>query len=78
MQERRTGRNFLYLGCRFDQEIQRTFARQIAKRSSDKHWAVIQGELSKNEARFLELQNITRLDLPLDEAVRRISEAMGA
>ncbi|GAA4247148.1 SIR2 family protein [Azospirillum formosense] len=77
VQERRAGRSFLYLGCRFDQEIQRTFARQIAKRSSDKHWAVIEGELSKNEARFLELQNITRLDLPLDEAVRRISEAMG-
>lgn len=78
VQERRAGRSFLYLGCRFDQEIQRTFARQIAKRSSDRHWAVIEGELSKNEARFLELQNITRLDLPLDEAVRRIGAAMGA
>lgn len=72
----RVGRNFLFLGCRFDQEIQRTFARQIAKRSSDHHWAVIEGELSRNEARFLELHNITRLDLPLGEAVQLISEAM--
>ncbi len=77
VQERRAGRHFLYLGCRFDQEIQRTFGRQIAKRSSDRHWAVIEGELSKNEARFLAQHNITRLDLPLAEAVRRIGEAMG-
>ena len=77
VQERRAGRNFLYLGCRFDQEIQRTFGRQIAKRSSDKHWAVIEGELSKNEARFLELHNITRLDLPLAEAIQKIGAAVG-
>lgn len=76
VQERRAGKNFLYLGCRFDQEIQRTFGRQISKRSSDKHWAVIEGELSKNEARFLELHNITRLDLPLAEAIRLIGEAV--
>ncbi len=78
VQDRRKDKHFLYLGCRFDQEIQRTFGRQIAKRSSGKHWAVIEGELSKNEARFLDQQNITRLDLPLDEAIRRIAQAMGA
>lgn len=78
VQDRRKDKHFLYLGCRFDQELQRTFGRQIAKRSSGKHWAVIEGELSKNEARFLDQQNITRLDLPLDEAVRRIAEAMEA
>ncbi|WP_377808855.1 SIR2 family protein [Azospirillum sp. A29] len=69
VQDRRAGRHFLYLGCRFDQEIQRTFARQIAKRSSDSHWAVIPGELSKNETRFLALHGIKRIDLTLEEAV---------
>jgi len=77
VQQRRTGKHFLYLGCRFDAEIQRTVARQIAKRSSDTHWAVIAGELSKNEARFLDTHGIARIDLPLDEAVRRITQAMG-
>ena len=77
VQRRRAGKHMLYLGCRFDAEIQRTFARQIAKRSSDTHWAVIAGALSKNEARFLDRQGITRIDLALDEAVRRIAEAMG-
>jgi len=69
VQERRASRHFLYLGCRFDHEIQRTFARQIAKRSADSHWAVIPGELSKNEARFLALHGIKRIDMTLEEAV---------
>jgi len=76
VQRRRAGKHFLYLGCRFDAEIQRTFARQIAKRSSGRHWAVIEGELSKNEVRFLEQQGIVRIDLPLEEAVTRIGEAV--
>ncbi|HEY0885531.1 MAG TPA: SIR2 family protein [Ramlibacter sp.] len=78
VKDRRAGRHFLYLGCRFDAEIQRTFARQIAKRSTDRHWAVLPGEPTKNEARFLELHNITRIDLPLDEAITRIDAAMAA
>lgn len=76
VQERRTGKHFLFLGCRFDQEIQRTFGRQISKRSSDRHWAVIPGEVSKNESRFLEKHGITRLDLPLGEAVARLEAAL--
>ena len=35
------------------------------KRSSLQHWALIEGELSKNEERFLQEMNITRLDMPL-------------
>lgn len=66
VQERRRGRNFLFLGCRFVYQLDRIFARQVMKRSSDRHWALIQGDLSKNEARFLEEMNITRLDLPLN------------
>ncbi len=61
----RTGRGFLFLGCRFNDQLQRTFARQIMKRSSGKHWAVLPGELSRNESRFLEEQNITRIDMSL-------------
>lgn len=76
VKERRAGRHFVYLGCRFDHEIQRTFGRQIAKRSSDRHWAVIQGELSRNEERFLSQHGITRIDLPLDVAVEMVEEAM--
>ena len=67
VKELRQGRNFLFLGCRFNDQLQRTFARQIMKRSSDSHWAVLPGELTRNEARFLEEQNIRRIDMSLEE-----------
>ena len=67
VQELRSGRSFLFLGFRFNDQLQRTFARQIMKRSSDRHWAVLAGELTRNEQRFLTEQNIKRIDMPLHE-----------
>lgn len=67
VQKIRSGRNFLFLGCRFAEQLDRLFARQIMKRSSDRHWAVLPDQLTKNEAKFLDEQNITRIDLPLSE-----------
>lgn len=72
VQELRTDRHFLFLGCRFRNQLERTFARQIMKRSSDLHWAVMPGELTRNEARFLQEQNIKRLDMPLDAFQERL------
>jgi hypothetical protein len=69
VQQLRSGRHFLFLGCRFRTQLERTFARQVMKRSSDRHWAVLPGELTRNEARFLEEQNIQRIDMPLEEFV---------
>ncbi len=65
VQQRRVGKNFLFIGCRFASQLERIFALQIMKRSSEKHWALIEGELTKNEERFLNEQNITRLDIPM-------------
>jgi hypothetical protein len=70
IQQLRTGRHFLFLGCRFRNQLERTFARQIMKRSSDLHWAVLPGELTRNEARFVAEQNIKRIDMPLDAFAR--------
>jgi len=75
VQQLRTGRHFLFLGCRFSNQLERTFARQIMKRSSDLHWAVLPGELTRNEERFLAEQNIKRLDIPLDVFARMLSGA---
>jgi hypothetical protein len=69
VQELRTGRHFLFLGCRFNDQLQRTFARQIMKRSSDHHWAVLPGALTRNELRFFEEQNIQHIDMPLQQFV---------
>lgn len=65
VQELRSGSHFLFLGCRFDNQLSRTYARQVMKRSSDKHWAVIDGPLTRMEQKFLQEQNIERIDLPL-------------
>jgi len=66
VQELRTGRSLLFLGCRFNDQLQRTFARQIMKRSSGRHWAVLPDNLTRNEARFLQEQNIERIDMSLE------------
>jgi hypothetical protein len=76
VQQRRIGKNFLFLGCRFRNQLDRIFARQIIKRSSFKHWAVIEGELTKNEVRFLGEMNITRIELPLGEALAQFSRVI--
>lgn len=72
VQQRRLGKNFLFLGCRFGYQLDRIFARQIMKRSSFQHWAFIEGELTKNEARFLKEMNITRLDMPLSTLIEAL------
>lgn len=72
VKERRTGRNFLYLGCRFDAELKRTFARQISKRSSDCHWAILPEEPTEKEQRFLEKYNVTPVYMPLAEAMEKL------
>ncbi|MFZ2122457.1 MAG: SIR2 family protein [Rhodoferax sp.] len=72
----RTGRNFLFLGCRFDDQLTRCFARQIMKRSSDRHWAVLPHEPTRMEARFLQEQNITRIAMPLAQFAPSLMAAM--
>lgn len=78
VKQMRTGRHFLFLGCRFRNQLERTYARQIMKRSSDLHWAVLPDEPTRNEARFLAEQNIQRIDLPLAEFVRQLLGAEAA
>ena len=65
VQTLRRGRHFLFLGCRFNDQLQRTFARQIIKRSSDLHWAVLEGAPTRNEQRFMAEYGIRQIDMPL-------------
>jgi SIR2-like domain len=65
VQTLRKERGFLFLGCRFNDQLQRTMARQIMKRSAGPHWAVLTGELTRNERRFMDEQQIRQLDMPL-------------
>ncbi len=72
----RRDKHFLFVGCRFDSQLDRAFARQIMKRSSDRHWAVLPDTPTRNEQRFLDEQNITRLELPLPKFVAGLAHAM--
>ncbi len=72
----RSGRSFLFLGCRFDDQLTRSFARQIMKRSCDHHWAVLPEEPTRMEARFLQEQGITRIDLSLAKFADALVEAL--
>lgn len=74
VQELRKGKSFLFLGCRFTTQLDRIFARQIIKRSSDKHWAVLPEEMTRNEARFVEQYNIERLSMTLAEFESEFAE----
>ncbi len=71
----RKGRSFLFLGCRFATQLERAFARQIMKRSSDLHWAVIDGPLTRNEEKFLAEQKIHRIDRPLGDFVAALASS---
>lgn len=75
VQQLRTGRGFLFMGCRFNDQLTRTFARQIMKRSGDRHWAVLPETPTRMEARFLEEHNVTRIDRPLAEVTALLSAA---
>ncbi|OAN44779.1 transcriptional regulator [Paramagnetospirillum marisnigri] len=72
---RRAGRGFVFLGCRFYDQILRTFARQICKRSGGPRYAVVPEDLTRNEYKFLELEGIKPVTMPLSEAVATLTAA---
>ncbi|MFN3078178.1 MAG: SIR2 family NAD-dependent protein deacylase, partial [Alphaproteobacteria bacterium] len=59
VQQRRADCGFVFLGCRFYDQMLRTYARQILKRSAGPHYAMLPEEPTANERRFLEEQGIT-------------------
>lgn len=75
VQSRRAALGFVFLGCRFNDQLPRAFARQILKRSAGPHFAVLPDEPTRMEARFLSEQGITRIQLPLAEAASLLCAA---
>lgn len=66
VRQSRKDMGFLFLGCRFDDQMLRSYARQILKRSAGPHYAIMaDGGLTRNEERFLQDMQISILDLPL-------------
>lgn len=73
VQALRTQLGFVFLGCRFNDQLPRAFARQILKRSKGPHFAVLPEEPTRMEARFLEEAGITRIALPLAEVAQALA-----
>ena len=73
VRERRAGRHFLFLGCRFDTQLERIFARQTMKRSSALHWAVLPEPPTRNAQRFLDEQGIVRITTTLIELAQALA-----
>ena len=74
VKNRRTDRSFLFLGCRFHDQLLRTYARQLKKRSATLHYAVIEpGSMTKNETKFILAEGIVPIAMPLAEAVAIIT-----
>ncbi len=78
VQQRRAALGFVFLGCRFDDQLTRAFARQVMKRSAGPHVAVLPDEPTRMEARFLAEQGITRIDRPLAEVAAALCGAAQA
>ena len=76
IKDRRTERNFLFIGCRFHDQLLRTYARQLSKRSVLPQYAVVDPALlSKNERRFFATQGLVPLAIPLQRATEIILAA---
>lgn len=70
VKQRRIGRSFLFIGCRFDDQLLRIYARQITKRSANVHYALVEPDvLSRNERSFLLGQGLIPLAVALPRAV---------
>lgn len=70
VKDRRTERTFLFIGCRFNDQLLRTYARQVSKRSGAPHHVIVEPDtLSKNEMRFFISQGLNPLAIPLQRAV---------
>jgi hypothetical protein len=70
VKDRRTERSFLFIGCRFHDQLLRSYAKQISKRSRFPHYAIVDADtLTKNELRFVITQGITPIAIPLDRAI---------
>ena len=75
VQQRRKKLGFVFLGCRFNDQLPRAFARQILKRSAGPHYAVLAEAPTRMESRFLAEQGITRIALPLHQVAQELTHA---
>ncbi len=75
VQQLRSGREFLFIGCRFSDQLSRSFARQIMKRSGERHWMLLTETPTRNELRFLQEQHIRVIPMTLQDFASQLVRA---
>jgi len=75
VKDRRSGRGFLFVGCRFHDQMLRTYARQIMKRSGGPSYIVMDFAPTRMEERFFAEQGIEPLACTTADAVEAIVSA---
>ncbi len=75
VKERRTGHGFVFIGCRFDDQMLRTYARQILKRSAGPHYAIVDFEPTRMEEKFFAEMAIEPIAATLVGAIEAIVSA---
>lgn len=74
VKEIRASRGFVFLGCRFYDQMLRAYARQIAKHSAGPHYILVGPEtLTRNEVKFLKEMNLVVVKAPLSDLVERLT-----
>ena len=69
----RETRGFVFLGCRFHDQMLRTYARQIIKRSKGPHYVLVEDELlTKNETKFFDEIGATVVAAKIGELAKRL------
>jgi len=76
VKDRRTMRSFLFIGCRFHDQLLRTYARQMMKRSASPHYVIVEPEtLTRNEIRFFAAQGMIPIAMPIERAAAILRDA---
>lgn len=77
VKDRRATRGFVFLGCRFHDQMLRTYARQIIKRSKGPHVVVVDRpeDLTRNELKFFADQLIVPVAATLPAFTTRLQAA---
>jgi hypothetical protein len=77
VRDRRRKRGFLFLGCRFNDQMLRIYARQIIKRSGGQNYVVVDTPPTRMEARFYAEVGLEPLEVELTHAVEALTASSG-
>ena len=73
VKEIRATRGFVFIGCRFHDQMLRTYARQIAKYSAGPNYILVgPDKLTRNETKFLKEMNMIVVKAPLAELIAKL------